>query len=546
MQHDIIDTKIYLTKQGMFLSKIFKKVWFWLAAVVAISIVSINIMDRDPDMWPETILKSIKKDIDKAEVISFDIFDTLLLRPYVRPSDLFKHMEKTENKPGFYKARRQAEKAARSKKTNGLEDIKYEAIYEEIDEEYKTLKQKEMDFEEMVLRTNFEMKEVYDYALKKGKKIIITSDMYLPTEFLTKVLKKNGYEGFQKIYVSGDIGKTKSKGSLYKHILSDNDIKDPSKILHIGDNHRSDVERAKEHGIKAIHYEQVFKQYSRINPRVSELMKTNGDKIGASIMVSMFAHKWQEQRCGVCEKMTYWERIGYEYAGPLAYGYARFVQQQAKEHNLDTILFVARDGYLLHKVFQDIEPNIKSHYVYAPRRLMSTAFLKYNPNSSKTSSKIIGYCATQDQRIKEAYKQLGENNAYNNHNFIQQHIDIIKPIIQKNHDNYKRYIDSIVTTDKKIGVVDGFSRGYTTQRLLSRFLKNDILGIYYLLAVDPVNGIKTVEFNNRDYDIKPKEYIIPKYLCFFEMILSSPEDPIEYVSVEGKPLYEPNPNMTNN
>ncbi|MBQ8650917.1 MAG: hypothetical protein IJ481_00085, partial [Alphaproteobacteria bacterium] len=219
----------------------------------------------------------------------------------------------------------------------------------------------------------------------------------------------------------------------------------------------------------------------------------------------------------------------------------RFVQQQAKEHNLDTILFVARDGYLLHKVFQDIEPNIKSHYVYAPRRLMSTAFLKYNPNSSKTSSKIIGYCATQDQRIKEAYKQLGENNAYNNHNFIQQHIDIIKPIIQKNHDNYKRYIDSIVTTDKKIGVVDGFSRGYTTQRLLSRFLKNDILGIYYLLAVDPVNGIKTVEFNNRDYDIKPKEYIIPKYLCFFEMILSSPEDPIEYVSVEGKPLYEPNP-----
>ena len=485
MQHDIIDTKIYLTKQGMFLSKIFKKVWFWLAAVVAISIVSINIMDRDPDMWPETILKSIKKDIDKAEVISFDIFDTLLLRPYVRPSDLFKHMEKTENKPGFYKARRQAEKAARSKKTNGLEDIKYEAIYEEIDEEYKTLKQKEMDFEEMVLRTNFEMKEVYDYALKKGKKIIITSDMYLPTEFLTKVLKKNGYEGFQKIYVSGDIGKTKSKGSLYKHILSDNDIQDPSKILHIGDNHRSDVERAKEHGIKAIHYEQVFKQYSRINPRVSELMKTNGDKIGASIMVSMFAHKWQEQRCGVCEKMTYWERIGYEYAGPLAYGYARFVQQQAKEHNLDTILFVARDGYLLHKVFQDIEPNIKSHYVYAPRRLKYITLSEYLNTASKYNSAIIEECINKNKRLNEAYNKVKIKNTKNNYKFIQNNIDIIKPIIQQNFNDYQSYINGLIGDCKKIAVCDTYTVNYSAQKLLENTLSKGLVGIYIISYKNP-------------------------------------------------------------
>ena len=36
----------------------------------------------------------IKNQIDSHLVISFDIFDTLLLRPYAKPTDLFLHLEK--------------------------------------------------------------------------------------------------------------------------------------------------------------------------------------------------------------------------------------------------------------------------------------------------------------------------------------------------------------------------------------------------------------------------------------------------------------------
>ena len=42
-------------------------------------------------------LKSqIKRQISQAKIVSFDIFDTLLVRPYVKPTDLFKHMEKMD------------------------------------------------------------------------------------------------------------------------------------------------------------------------------------------------------------------------------------------------------------------------------------------------------------------------------------------------------------------------------------------------------------------------------------------------------------------
>ena len=43
-----------------------------------------------------TLLNKIKSKIDSYDIISFDIFDTLLLRPYVKPTDLFLHIEKSE------------------------------------------------------------------------------------------------------------------------------------------------------------------------------------------------------------------------------------------------------------------------------------------------------------------------------------------------------------------------------------------------------------------------------------------------------------------
>lgn len=45
-------------------------------------------------------LDKIKPLVNAHRVISFDIFDTLLIRPYVRPADLFLHLENCKNNPG--------------------------------------------------------------------------------------------------------------------------------------------------------------------------------------------------------------------------------------------------------------------------------------------------------------------------------------------------------------------------------------------------------------------------------------------------------------
>ena len=38
---------------------------------------------------------NIYEKINKHDIISFDIFDTLLIRPYVKPTDLFLHKDNT-------------------------------------------------------------------------------------------------------------------------------------------------------------------------------------------------------------------------------------------------------------------------------------------------------------------------------------------------------------------------------------------------------------------------------------------------------------------
>ena len=131
------------------------------------------------------LLDKIKSKIRKVKVVSFDIFDTLLVRPYIQPTDLFFHMEKAYERPGFADERRDAERRTRIRHKE-LEDITFDMIYDEIDDEFKDMKQKEMDWEEMVLRANPELKQVYDYAKEQGKKIVIASDMYLPTKFIAR------------------------------------------------------------------------------------------------------------------------------------------------------------------------------------------------------------------------------------------------------------------------------------------------------------------------------------------------------------------------
>ena len=104
----------------------------------------------------------LKKLLNSSSIISFDIFDTLLVRPYFKPTDLFMHLEYLEQRNGFALARIEAEKKAR-KIYKEQEDVSLEQIYEQIETEFKNLQNKEMELEAQTLQPNPLIEPIFDY-----------------------------------------------------------------------------------------------------------------------------------------------------------------------------------------------------------------------------------------------------------------------------------------------------------------------------------------------------------------------------------------------
>lgn len=478
-------------------------------------------------------MTDIKRMIENANIISFDIFDTLLIRPYVKPTDLFVHMEKYYDMPFFANARINAEISARQH-LQSCEDITLDDIYNEIDDDFKSFKQKELDWEEKILQPNPLIKDAWNAAIKSGKKIIITSDMYLPKKFIEKVLKKKGFNGYDELYISGDLNATKRTGKLFNIILQAYK-ESPSNVLHIGDNPHSDYEMPKTLKIKCFLVEKYIDIYLKKNIKAKKFLEKQSNQIGASILVSLLAINAAKN-----EKNNYWTNLGYEYTGPIAYSYVKWINNIADEKNIDDLLFVARDGYVLEQVHKQISDR-SSHYVYAPRYLGLICQLSYRTDDSDVAKAqqrtIIQHYAKTNKQFEKIVKNT-DFSKISQLEFLQTNKTLLESLARDNFRNYKKYIDELHTKNH-IGIVDSITENFTAQKLLTSALgsKKHIYGFYFVT----IHKNKIIQDSLWGSFVNSSNFSHPEWInhwALMEFLLTSPEYPIEGIDVSGKPIYK--------
>jgi HAD superfamily hydrolase (TIGR01549 family) len=503
------------------------------------------------------LLLRIKKDIDRAEIVSFDVFDTLLLRPYLEPMDLFTHIERAKNIPCFCVDRYEAELKAR-RRNQLRENVTFDEIYGEIDENFRSLKQTELDWEMMVLRQNPEMKQVWDYVKSTGKTIIVASDMYLPTDFIAKALEKNGYSGYDHLYVSGELGKTKARGTLYGHILAELGIS-PGNMLHIGDNEESDYRQPKKLGIRAVRYRQVKAQFFRHNRRARFFGNELGYNLGASIMLMVLAMRWHRKMLGLLET-SYWEDLGYEYAGPVAYGYSRFIESEVKADKSSQILFVARDGYTLQKVFNTFNSGIRTDYVYAPRFLNLFYRLDYSRLWDKKYIKdLVDYYRVRSPQLAALAESTKLEEPIDHHMFISENRKLFEAAANREFAHYGDYLSKIVSDRSvKIYSVDTSTANFSSQRLIEDVLGMPVIGLYWSISqctFNDISGSRQFRYNfsniydNRQFvgntrvgfEFGDTVDVNTKNWDFMEFLLTAPEYPVKNITADGQPVYDSDP-----
>ena len=182
---------------------------------------------------------------DEIKIISFDIFDTLLVRPSVKPKDIFYLLNGVQiggQNINFAKLRMNAEEALNDSYAT-IEQI-WDSIGENnkvfSNEDIKLLMCKELELEKQMLTVRNDVYEVYKYAVSLGKRIIATSDMYIPSNILKDILTSKGYNNIKEVYVSCEAKKRKDEGKLFEYVIEKEKIVDPSSMVHIGDNFYSD------------------------------------------------------------------------------------------------------------------------------------------------------------------------------------------------------------------------------------------------------------------------------------------------------------------
>jgi len=229
------------------------------------------------------MLETMKNEIPKYSVISFDIDDTLLLYDVLYQADVLRPVEKfaqtNYNIQGFSYIQSEVLQSMKAKSEDKKEDIPYYELFKKIQEQLKVdceeIAQEELKQVEEHTFVNPVMRQVYDYAVQLKKRIFIVADSNLPAEFWSNLLKKRGIGSFEKIYLSGETGFSKATGNLYQHILRTEQL-EPKSWLHIGDNRQTDFDILRDTGISSYFYEPLRNRYFADKSKKETLLKEQG------------------------------------------------------------------------------------------------------------------------------------------------------------------------------------------------------------------------------------------------------------------------------
>jgi len=466
------------------------------------------------------ILSSSYEKIRSATVVSFDIFDTLIGRTVASPSDVFRLMENDMSElvglplENFAELRKNAEKTAKQVafETHGAEDITLRDIHIEmlshigvsLDVVEKSC-EIEMAWERRCLIPREAGRELYELSRQLHKDIILVSDMYLPKSFIEEVLISHGYDGWVKFYLSAELGRTKTSGTIFENVISDFRV-DFERILHIGDNPKGDVAVPKKLGMRTAYIPRTVNQLrDRFSfcKLVHQGLVLSDRTISSSVVAQALADCIFDDQIPVNAGALKDDPLifGKALLGPLMAGYTTWIHNNARNAGVQKLLFLSRDGSVMQRAYNAMmgEDAIDNTYCLASRQIARICSIHsewdirrivdepiYSTEIGKLLDSRLGLKPDDVDRAKLmalGYSSLSEKigtrtNRETLYELASHHRDLIQDNARAQRRAYKDYLKEKVGTADKVAVVDiGYSG--TMQATMMRLLEKHVGGYYF-------------------------------------------------------------------
>lgn len=197
--------------------------------------------------------------------------------------------------------------------------------------------------------------------LGSGHKVLLISDMYLSKAVVIKMLENADSRLCSiPLYLSSELKMRKADGVLFRHVCNDQKIH-PSSLVHTGDNFNSDCVMAKRMGAGYDFYQDSF---------LSKVERSYFQE-EQNLFLQLFVGASKQARLeGHGLKPSY--RLGASFMGPMFYGFVHDLMKQAVNEGIKKLYFLARDGYLLKIIAEEIiarfHYNVEIRYLYTSRQ----------------------------------------------------------------------------------------------------------------------------------------------------------------------------------
>ena len=476
------------------------------------------------------------------DVISFDIFDTLITRTIFEPDDVFKLMgliiqSKYGKKVDFLKLRKEAEAVA-TEQYGAMTTI--DKIYVEITKNKQIgdiaqeIKKLEVDIETNLCIPRKDMVDVFNTLKAMGKHVILVSDMYLNRVQIVGLLHKCGIGGYDELLISCEVGARKDDGSIWNMLLSSFR---PESFIHVGDNFRSDSQMLMDQGVAShvVFSPKVMLELSDFG-YLKDFAKesiANSLMVGQALNGGIFNSPFAYGEGGTLQFKDNYE-FGFTTMGPLM---ARFIQWLVEKNENETLLLLSREGYLLEQMIKDYcelrqvqTPDIR--YFLTSRRACAVPALendedirellgqKYQGSFSNLLEERFGIAIHEDDEDKQLDYETSADDLME---MIQSYKDEIFAKGKQEKNAYLNYAKDVLASTNDLAVVDvGFSG--TIQYFLMKLTGRDIAGHYLALhsnKPERIGGRADAIYEITDPYKIPDSKIL-KYQLFLESALKAP------------------------
>ncbi|WP_455577160.1 hypothetical protein [Anaerosinus sp.] len=504
----------------------------------------------------------LKQLILDHDIISFDIFDTLIMRKVLRPYNIFDIVEKELkdklhiNIP-FREYRIQAEELLKKKcATPSYGDI-YNKFTNMLNIDKKTkgvIMDKEFEVEITYAIARTKMVEMLEYAINNNKKVYLTSDMYFNRSQIKILLNSCGIHSYTDIIVSSEYKMTKEEGSLY-NVLRRN----KGKIIHIGDNFHIDFLQAKRYQINAYYIMSAYELL--MNSSMSHLL-SNINSIYDNIMVGLFVAKSLNNPFALNKTRGFISidsaiDLGYCFYGAFTFVFMHWLINQINDED-GTILFAARDGYLVYQLYNLLRKKLhikrlpKEKYFLTSRRAVSVATIHNRHDIERIIVETALNCTLGDVlKTKFGIDAIPEDSHKNQvisttveKDYLHQYVLKYETEILDNSEwervNYQKYLNrENINVNNKIFLFDLVSSG-TIPFYVERLLNKKVSGVCFATTNLPNRYFKDNKYIKSmlgNYFSSDKQWNFLKYYLLWESIFTADTGQLLHFDNNGMPVY---------